>query len=482
MKEEQKIHGITLIALVVTIVVLLILAGVSISMLTGENGIITQAKKAKDMTEQAEQDEITSLKKVEEIINGKEEENIPKVEDPNPGTMEGSGTNSDPFVINSIEDLVAFSNSVNSGTTYSGNIIQLARTLDFKSDNSYMNPQTTQFGDVNNDGKIEGLKTELSKGEGFTPIGNYNSDPVPFAGTFEGNNNAIRNLYENFSRDGEEVDAGLFGLVTGTVSNLYVLNCNIIVLASFSATGTIVGNLGGNIYRCMSSGDISVQAQMINDVGGIAGFADMEHPNVTIEESYNFTNVNVTNTLIAETIGFTDKSTTYWVSYTGGIIGQMYSKQQKILNCYNFGNVKNIVNESGTAGGIVGSIGYFEGTKTFNGDIVSQIDVGGYIENCYSIGNINLKKLETNEEITDGEGSAIGVCGGGVTVQNVYGINSISVIGSVEENQNYLTTLTNVEEKTAAELKKDDMLNLLGNKFQKDTGINQGYPILSWQK
>ena len=40
MKKEQ---GITLIALVVTIVVLLILAGVSISMLTGENGIVTQA-------------------------------------------------------------------------------------------------------------------------------------------------------------------------------------------------------------------------------------------------------------------------------------------------------------------------------------------------------------------------------------------------------------------------------------------------------
>lgn len=232
----------------------------------------------------------------------------------------------------------------------------------------------------------------------------------------------------------------------------------------------------------MSSGDISVQAQMINDVGGIVGVADMEHPNVTIEESYNFTNVNVTNTLIAETIGFTDKSTRYMVSFTGGIIGQMYSKQQKILNCYNFENVKNIVNENGAAGGIVGIIGYLEIMKTFNGDIASQIDVGGYIENCYSIGNINLKKLETNEEITDEEGSAIGICGGGVTVQNVYGINSISVTGYVEENQNYPTTLTNVEEKTTAEFKKDNMLNLLGNKFQKDTGINQGYPILSWQK
>ena len=47
MKKEK---GITLIALVVTIVVLLILAGTSISMLKGDNGIITQAQKAKSST------------------------------------------------------------------------------------------------------------------------------------------------------------------------------------------------------------------------------------------------------------------------------------------------------------------------------------------------------------------------------------------------------------------------------------------------
>ena len=38
--------GITLIALVVTIIVLLILAGVSIAMLTGQNGILNRASQA----------------------------------------------------------------------------------------------------------------------------------------------------------------------------------------------------------------------------------------------------------------------------------------------------------------------------------------------------------------------------------------------------------------------------------------------------
>ena len=46
--------GITLIALVITIIVLLILAGVSIAMLTGQNGILTQASNAKSDTAKAE--------------------------------------------------------------------------------------------------------------------------------------------------------------------------------------------------------------------------------------------------------------------------------------------------------------------------------------------------------------------------------------------------------------------------------------------
>ena len=55
--QNMKNKGITLIALVVTIVVLLILAAVSISMLTGENGIITQAQDARDKTGQASAEE-----------------------------------------------------------------------------------------------------------------------------------------------------------------------------------------------------------------------------------------------------------------------------------------------------------------------------------------------------------------------------------------------------------------------------------------
>ena len=81
-KEEQKetrkkslksirkqTKGITLIALVITIIVLLILAGVSIAMLTGENGILTQAQNAKNRTEEAQGEEENKLNEYNNIIN-----------------------------------------------------------------------------------------------------------------------------------------------------------------------------------------------------------------------------------------------------------------------------------------------------------------------------------------------------------------------------------------------------------------------------
>ena len=61
--------GITLISLVITIIILLILAGVSIAMLTGENGILTQVKKAKDETENSQVTEENILTNYEQIIN-----------------------------------------------------------------------------------------------------------------------------------------------------------------------------------------------------------------------------------------------------------------------------------------------------------------------------------------------------------------------------------------------------------------------------
>lgn len=58
---KKNSNGVTLIALVITIIVLLILAGVSIAMLTGDNGILNQAINSKEETIIAEQKEQISL-------------------------------------------------------------------------------------------------------------------------------------------------------------------------------------------------------------------------------------------------------------------------------------------------------------------------------------------------------------------------------------------------------------------------------------
>lgn len=73
MKTRSYECGITLIALVVTVILIMILAGVSISSLTGENGIITRAAQAKKITEAKSEEEalkmIITLSNVEKNTN-----------------------------------------------------------------------------------------------------------------------------------------------------------------------------------------------------------------------------------------------------------------------------------------------------------------------------------------------------------------------------------------------------------------------------
>ena len=72
MLKKQK--GITLVALVVTIVVLLILAGVSINLVLGDNGIVKKAQEAKRKSGEASQNDLTSMnelaKELEDVIDG----------------------------------------------------------------------------------------------------------------------------------------------------------------------------------------------------------------------------------------------------------------------------------------------------------------------------------------------------------------------------------------------------------------------------
>ena len=183
---------------ILNIIVLLILAGVSIAMLTGENGILNKATIAKEKTEEAKKDEKTNLDETEDLINeyvsGIE---VEQVTDENPGVLEGSGTETDPYIINSIEDLVFFANDVKDGNTYAEKYVNLGLTLDFNSTKSYVDAYRTNYGQYGYEGE---LKTLLTEKEGFKPIGtssNINTSLYSFAGTFNGNEKQIRNLYIN---------------------------------------------------------------------------------------------------------------------------------------------------------------------------------------------------------------------------------------------------------------------------------------------
>lgn len=65
--KEQK--GITLVALVITIIILLILAGISIATLSGDNGLFKRAQQAKDATVNGQKNENAALDTYNAAIN-----------------------------------------------------------------------------------------------------------------------------------------------------------------------------------------------------------------------------------------------------------------------------------------------------------------------------------------------------------------------------------------------------------------------------
>lgn len=220
-------HGITLIALIVTIIVLMILAGITLAGVLGENGIINMALKAKQTHENAVLQESIAIENLDfsstSILSGL---NVEKVTDKAPGVLEEVDGK---FIINSIEDLVAFSNSVNSENTYQNKTVELGLTLDFNSELSYVDPSNTSlFGDYNKDSFVSGIQEELTdeNGNGFIPIGyKYEQDGdgnftgTQFLGTFNGNNLGIKNIpiYDNTL-----ATIGLFGCNSGKIENLII--------------------------------------------------------------------------------------------------------------------------------------------------------------------------------------------------------------------------------------------------------------------
>ena len=479
--KNQK--GITLLALVITIIVLLILAGITISAITGDNGIIGNAEQAKEETEIANEKEIIEKATVQAMGNNKygniEESELQSeldketgegkteatdigdefevvfidsnryytvdkdgnvgegqeiIKDKNPGdittgkdgeTLDGSEEH--PYEIWCIEDLIEWSQNY---TKYQNNHIILCKDLNFKSRLSYADSENTSYGDINEDDKIESLIEEMQIGIGFTPIAN-------FSGIFNGNHFEIQNIY---IVNNESV--GLFSQIDGAmISNLgisgYIESKEITSIAG--GTGSIVGNISegrnkkSHIENCSNSAIIKgFLNENYTGIGGIIGKSN---------GAANIVNCSNEGTIISEV------GTKVYMGEnaigTAGILG--YTRGDKadvnIYNSYNIGNISSNKSSCGIMGGI-----WAEGSIN--------------IENCFNIGE-----------------AQIGICKSANSSNNIYYLDSASSTGGV----------TNAVSIAKDELVSEEFINLLNDYIEAGESYKsnwkkwklgeEGYPI-----
>ena len=425
-------------------------------MLTGQNGILTQAQRAKNETEEAQKEEQNILDSYENYLNDVTGD-VSQVDDSNPGVLEGSGTQQEPFIINSIEDLVVFADNVTKGSnTYQDQYVELGLSLDFNSDKSYVNPNSEDYAQYGYNGKLK----EVLNSNGFIPIGG-NLLPVDeaakycFYGNFNGNGFSIYNL-KILSENVPEENTGAFGFFTrnsGRIINLGL--CNAINNMKFSGeswfiTGLLIGsNLdSGIVENCYTTGNINISENTIgSNIGGLVGIN-----RGTIKNCYNKANIIVE--------GFSESAR------IGGVVG---ANEGNIKNIYNNGNINVKITEEDT-------------NKVATPHVIGEA-IGrdfGSMENVYNIGEINV---ENNQ---DEENTGV-LIGGVVPATNLeeksdtwYYLEDIIISKGIKIEISDIG-----EAKSSSEMKSQEFLNSLNQdnsgmwKFV--SGKNNGYPVLYWE-
>lgn len=443
-KNFRGQKGITIIAIVITTIILLILAGVTIAALTGDNGILKQAGNAKEQNEIAEEKEQIHLayiaaegSKLNDVITSSELENKmisngnnvlvtsyaenfivlfndsnryyeinangdvsepqEKIEDEFAGDItkggKYTGENADKaYQISCIEDLVALSIATNGGkeelniesSNYSGKYIKLTRTLDFNSYFSYNDATSTKYKDLNNDGIEENIYTEMTKTDencvGLTPVGTLSA-------TFDGQGNEIKNIY--IKRSGS---AALFNQVAKIL--------NIGVTGNITSTGSsaagICNGTSNKIENCWNKANIT-------GYGGAAGI--YSNANYVVGVSAN--NCYNTGEIIAQAsyslaggistgiCGLIENcyndGTVSGYNYVGGIASGHVNGRSTIKKCYNKGAIKS----SACTGGILGVGGDLVENCYNTGDVTANQYSGGIVGggvnsilNCYNLGDV----------------------------------------------------------------------------------------------
>ena len=272
-------------------------------------------------------------------------------------SMTGTGSASDPYVIENETDLLTIMQTANSGTYWAAGVyIELGTDLDMSAYNSSSTPDPTG------------------------PIG-LNGN------TYQGNFNGKGHIISNLTITRTVQFAGLFGKVENAeIKNLKLRNVNI---TGRAFRGGFCGSIDGSIiYKCSVTG----RTTGVNEVVG--GFVGESINNSYISNCYSQCYV---------------ESSGYRI---GGFAGLNTNSQ--IKDCYSSGNVKS----SGNAvGGFVGrsegtssiisycySTGHAEGGQHVGG-FVAELGNGTITEYCYSTGN-------AVSTATSGNINVGGFCGG----------------------------------------------------------------------
>lgn len=334
----------------------------------------------------------------------------------------GSGTNEDPYKIENIEDLVKLSEKVNSGKSYNNQYFELTNKLDFQSDESYAN-SNNRYGDLNRDGKVESIKTELTTSNGFRTIGN--TEEHPFEGIFNGNDKTIKNLLISINSEDEIIMAGLFGNNKGKINNVKVIG-NITINENLENKqiyiGMIVAKNEGIVQACNTEGEIKAINNTSNNIIEVAGIAAENMGKISDSAS----NVNITASQLKA--GISAKNTVVDDIEDSGVI----------INCTNIGNIKEDTGSDYYTAGIVADNIQGNITSCSNSGTVEGRKVGGIAGNstgtiiaCQNTGNISNVKEETTD--TELAGGIIGVLDTAIleNCKNTGAISGLTNVGGI---------------------------------------------------
>lgn len=337
----------------------------------------------------------------------------PKIEDKTPGILDGTGTKSNPYKIESVEDLVAFANYINSEdylkntrwyTSYEedgvkinyNHYVLLVNDLDIKSKRSYVNYKDTSFGDINGDGTVDIIYEELNKNAGLPCINPKQNDDLKIV--FDGNNKSIKNLYANIKNTDPDktIYLSLFGSFDGSfnatnIRDLKLENVNYTIDTAGSAyisplLTSIRSYYNNQIKNITTSGTINAKCDKKCYVGGAFGYVFTYIGGNAVGGRHIVDNINSSVNINVEGNS----------AVVGGISSASYNYGSLVQNSYYNGNINVNVTENAEVGGINGEALYF---TNVNNVVNSNITVTAKTANIYGLADAR----KTNNSVYNGK-------------------------------------------------------------------------------